>query len=84
MSDIVTAIYNLMAHSAEEKIDEDRIKAKVDRIFDVSMAALSFSNLWPVTWKLFSSVREAQETFEVVLFEVVLGEFTSKLKLSDH
>lgn len=36
MSDIVTAIYNLMAHSAEEKIDEDRIKAKVDRIFDVS------------------------------------------------
>lgn len=36
MNDIVTAIYNLMAHPVEEKIDEDRIKAKVDRIFDVS------------------------------------------------
>lgn len=84
MSDIVTAIYNLMAHSGEEKIDEDRIKAKVDRIFDVSLPALSFFDLWPVTWKLFSSVREIQETFEVVLFEVVLGEYPTKLKLSDH
>jgi Kv channel-interacting protein len=36
MTDIVTAIYNLMGHPVEEKIDDDRIKAKVDRIFDVS------------------------------------------------
>lgn len=36
MNDIVTAIYNLMGHPVEEKIDEERIKAKVDRIFDVS------------------------------------------------
>ena len=36
MSDIVTAVYNLMAHPVEEKIAEERIKAKVDRIFDVS------------------------------------------------
>jgi hypothetical protein len=36
MTDIVTAIYNLMGHPLEEKIDDDRIKAKVDRIFDVS------------------------------------------------
>lgn len=35
MSDIVTAIYGLMAHS-DERVDEDRIKLKVDRIFDVS------------------------------------------------
>jgi hypothetical protein len=37
MNDIVTAIYNLMGHPVEEKIDEERIKAKVDRIFDVSV-----------------------------------------------
>jgi Ca2+-binding EF-hand superfamily protein len=37
MNDIVTAIYNLMGHPVEEKIDEERIKAKVDRIFDVSL-----------------------------------------------
>jgi len=36
MNDIVTAIYNLMGHPAEEKIDEDRIKDKVERIFNVS------------------------------------------------
>lgn len=36
MNDIVTAIYNLMGHPTEEKIDEDRIKAKVERIFNVS------------------------------------------------
>lgn len=36
MNDIVTAVYNLMGHPVEEKIDEERIKAKVDRIFDVS------------------------------------------------
>jgi Kv channel-interacting protein len=40
MTDIVTAIYNLMGHPVEEKIDDDRIKAKVDRIFDVSSNAL--------------------------------------------
>lgn len=43
MNDIVTAIYNLMGHPVEEKIDEDRIKTKVDRIFDVSIQALSRS-----------------------------------------
>lgn len=37
MNDIVTAIYNLMGHPVEEKIDEERIKLKVDRIFDVSI-----------------------------------------------
>lgn len=37
MTDIVTAIYNLMGHpTAEEKVDDERIKAKVDRIFEVS------------------------------------------------
>lgn len=36
MNDIVTAIYNLMGHPTEEKIDENRIKAKVERIFNVS------------------------------------------------
>ena len=40
MTDIVTAIYNLMGHPVEEKIDDDRIKAKVDRIFDVSRSVL--------------------------------------------
>lgn len=40
MTDIVTAIYNLMGHPVEEKIDDDRIKAKVDRIFDVSWNVL--------------------------------------------
>ena len=36
MNDIVTAVYNLMGHPLEEKIDDERIKAKVDRIFEVS------------------------------------------------
>lgn len=41
MTDIVTAIYNLMGHpTAEEKVDDERIKAKVDRIFEVSSVNL--------------------------------------------
>jgi Ca2+-binding EF-hand superfamily protein len=38
MSDIVTAVYNLMGHPIEEKVDEDRIKEKVESIFNVSVA----------------------------------------------
>lgn len=50
MSDIVTAIYNLMAHP-EEKIDDDRIKAKVDRIFDVSREM----SVWGIVQVLFTT-----------------------------
>lgn len=51
MNDIVTAIYNLMGHPVEEKIDEDRIKTKVDRIFDVSIQASFCSRYgWGICW----------------------------------
>lgn len=36
MSDIVTAVYNLMGHPAEEKVDDEKIKEKVESIFNVS------------------------------------------------
>jgi hypothetical protein len=36
MNDIVTAVYNLMGHPNEDKIDDDRIKDKVERLFNVS------------------------------------------------
>jgi hypothetical protein len=36
MSDIVTAVYNLMGHPPEDKVDEDKIKDKVERLFNVS------------------------------------------------
>lgn len=36
MTDIVTAIYDLMGKVAEPCIDEDTVKEKVDRIFQVS------------------------------------------------
>ncbi|KAG5685026.1 hypothetical protein PVAND_014229 [Polypedilum vanderplanki] len=34
MSDIVTAVYNLMGHPIEEKVDEEKIKEKVESIFN--------------------------------------------------
>lgn len=37
MNDIVTAVYNLMGHAEAEKIDDEKIKEKVDRIFNVSI-----------------------------------------------
>lgn len=38
MTDIVTAIYELMGKLAEPTVDEDTIKDKVDRIFEVAKA----------------------------------------------
>lgn len=35
MTDIVTAIYELMGKLAEPSVDDDTIKDKVDRIFEV-------------------------------------------------
>lgn len=38
MSDIVTAVYNLMGHpTTEDRIDDDIIKEKVERLFNVSV-----------------------------------------------
>lgn len=55
MNDIVTAVYNLMGHPLEEKIDDERIKAKVDRIFEVSKKAKlqlqNFPNIYLVNTK---------------------------------
>lgn len=38
MTDIVTAIYELMGKIAEPCVDEETIKEKVDRIFQVTLA----------------------------------------------
>lgn len=35
MTDIVSAIYDLMGKVAEPSVDEDTVKEKVDRIFQV-------------------------------------------------
>lgn len=37
MTDIVTAVYELMGKLAEPSVDEDTIKDKVDRIFEVNV-----------------------------------------------
>lgn len=37
MTDIVTAVYSLMGHPPEDKVDEEKIKEKVESIFNVSM-----------------------------------------------
>ena len=37
MSDIVTAVYSLMGHPPEDKVDEERIKERVESMFNVSI-----------------------------------------------
>lgn len=41
MSDIVTAVYSLMGHPGDgDKIDEEKIKEKVENLFDVSIFSI--------------------------------------------
>lgn len=45
MSDIVTAVYNLMGQMPDnDKVDEEKIKDKVENLFNVSMS-VSFQKL---------------------------------------
>lgn len=43
MTDIVTAVYSLMGHPPEDKVDEEKIKEKVESIFNVSCFQFQFN-----------------------------------------
>lgn len=59
MTDIVSAIYDLMGKVAEPSVDEDTVKDKVDRIFQVIHRSLII--LTPSVLNLFFGKEESLE-----------------------
>jgi hypothetical protein len=46
MSDIVTAVYNLMGQPPDgDKVDEDKIKDKVENLFNVSLFSINCTKI---------------------------------------